>query len=74
MRLRSKILRVDPADRKIGLSRRRLDGDDDQEDPGEPTFSKPSAPSKPRELRGGTGGATGTRINMPESGPKAEGK
>ncbi len=60
-----KVLRVDPADRKIGLSRKRIgwEGDDlGEEVPEEPT---PSGKARP-ELRGGTGGATGQLINMPE--------
>lgn len=55
-----KILRVDPADRKIGLSRKLTSGEDDDEAPA------PTTPAKPRELRGGTGGSTGQLINMPE--------
>jgi len=65
-----KILRVDPADRKIGLSRKRQDGEDEPEEPGEPT-PPANTPPRPRPLRGGTGGTTGKLINMPESGPKS---
>jgi small subunit ribosomal protein S1 len=64
-----KILRVDAADRKIGLSRKRLHGGPEEE----PTEAPPAgaAPAKPREreLRGGTGSGTGQLINMPEPPP-----
>jgi len=51
-----KILRVDIDERKIGLSRKRVDwGEDEGEPPvdGEPT----PQPKKPRELKGGLGGS-----------------
>src|SRR5207244_9214632 len=50
-----KVLRVDPADRKIGLSRKRLhQGPGDEEEAEAPAAAAtPSRP--PRELRGGTG-------------------
>jgi small subunit ribosomal protein S1 len=60
-----KILRVDAAERKIGLSRKQLTeegGEGEGREGGES-----AAPSdKPRELRGGTGGTSGQLINMPE--------
>ncbi len=60
-----KILRVDPAERKIGLSRKRL-GEEGVE-AGAPVEDSPTDPSgKPRELRGGTGSGSGQLINMPE--------
>lgn len=63
-----KILRVDPADRKIGLSRKSLAGGDEAEE-----AAPAPAPTlaKPRELRGGTGGAAGQLITMPEAPAKA---
>jgi small subunit ribosomal protein S1 len=62
-----KILRVDPADRKIGLSRKRLH---DEGAPGEDEEGAPS-PTKPRpELRGGTGAGTGQLFTMPEAAPE----
>jgi small subunit ribosomal protein S1 len=66
-----KILRVDAADRKIGLSRERLTGNkDDEEGGGEPGGPTPPTPGRPpRELRGGTGSSTGQLIQMPE-GPE----
>lgn len=59
-----RVLRVDPAERKIGLSRKKVD---DEETPAE-TSAEPASETaaKPRELRGGTG-AGGNLINMPES-------
>jgi small subunit ribosomal protein S1 len=73
--LEIKILRVDAADRKIGLSRKRIN------EPGVPNLDEiemgegeETAPSKPkeRELRGGTGGASGNLITMPAEGDKKE--
>jgi small subunit ribosomal protein S1 len=63
-----KILRVDAADRKIGLSRKRLHAEGEEEAP--EAAASPQAPGKPREreLRGGTGSSTGNLINMPEPG------
>jgi len=59
-----KVLRVDAADRKIGLSRKRLNWTDEQEqEAGEP--DEPQGPR--RELRGGTGSGSGQLIQMPES-------
>jgi small subunit ribosomal protein S1 len=58
-----KVLRVDTADRKIGLSRKRL---------GEPVEeAEEEAAEKPREkreLRGGTGTGGGQLFQMPERG------
>jgi small subunit ribosomal protein S1 len=69
-----KILRVDPADRKIGLSRKRLGEDEETEE--QPTEEAAAAAAaagagKPREreLRGGTGSGSGQLINMPEATP-----
>jgi small subunit ribosomal protein S1 len=63
-----KILRVDPSDRKIGLSRKRLHDQGGEEEAAEtPTPGKPPRP----ELRGGTGSGTGQLFTMPEpSGEK----
>jgi small subunit ribosomal protein S1 len=67
-----KVLRVDPADRKIGLSRKRLDEPGVPEGAGEeiPQEAGEGAKEAPkRELRGGTGGAAGGQlIQMPEPG------
>ena len=60
-----RVLRVDAADRKIGLSRRKLNEPyvEETEETAEDDSSKPQ-----RELRGGTGSAgAGNLINMPES-------
>jgi small subunit ribosomal protein S1 len=62
-----KVLRVDAADRKIGLSRRRLGVSKDEEGEAPDEASTPAAPSRPhRELRGGTGSGGGQLFNMPE--------
>src|SRR5262249_32174772 len=60
-----KILRVDAAERKIGLSRKQLteEGGEAEATPG---GEAAGSGDKPRELRGGTGGASGQLINMPE--------
>jgi small subunit ribosomal protein S1 len=68
-----KILRVDVAERKIGLSRKRL-GQDEEEGGEIPTeegatetdTESPAKESPKRELRGGTGGGTGNLIEMPQ--------
>lgn len=61
-----KILRVDAADRKIGLSRKRI-GVEGEEEGGTPEETPTGAtqPKPPRELRGGTGAAGGQLISMP---------
>jgi len=70
-----KILRVDPDDRKIGLSRKRLDwaeedGGGDEEGSGgngEPRGGPSSGPTiPPSELRGGVGGDSGPLIKPAE--------
>jgi small subunit ribosomal protein S1 len=69
-----KVLRVDAADRKIGLSRKRLTWTKEESDAepeiGAPPTAAAQAPAKPRELRGGTGSGTGQLIQMPESSEK----
>jgi small subunit ribosomal protein S1 len=71
-----KVLRVDAADRKIGLSRKRLGWNKEQEEEADEAeaaaqAAAAAAPTPPkRELRGGTGSGTGQLINMPESGDK----
>jgi small subunit ribosomal protein S1 len=59
-----KILRVDPAERKIGLSRKKLEEEGGGEAPPEESAEE-GGPTKP-QLRGGTG-AGGQLINVPES-------
>ena len=60
-----RVLRVDAADRKIGLSRRKLN-EPYVEEPEETAGDDSNRPQ--RELRGGTGSAgAGNLINMPES-------
>ncbi len=67
-----KILRVDPADRKIGLSRKRL-GEEGVEGEETPPPEEPAAagPDKPK-LRGGTGSGGGQLFAMPEENKAAE--
>jgi small subunit ribosomal protein S1 len=71
-----RVLRVDPAERKIGLSRRRVGEDEEkaaEETPEDTTSGTPKQPSPRGELRGGTGSG-GDLIKMPEpsSEPKPE--
>src|SRR5713226_3077400 len=58
-----KVLRVDAADRKIGLSRKRLTWEGDEGEAGEETPpDETGGGGSKRELRGGTGSATGQLI------------
>jgi len=59
-----KVLRVDTADRKIGLSRKRL-GQPHEEEAEEAPAAGQAAPREKRELRGGTGSGTGQLFQMP---------
>jgi small subunit ribosomal protein S1 len=67
-----KVLRVEPKERKIGLSRKNLYGGPEpevEEKPEEP----PAAGGRPqRELRGGTGSGGGQLFTMPESAPEKQ--
>ena len=65
-----RVLRVDPAERKIGLSRKsvaEIEAANAQEAAGEQATPASGGGKSSRELRGGTG-AGGNLINMPESG------
>lgn len=62
-----RVLRVDPAERKIGLSRKRVDDEGGEGEEAATPTEETGAPK--RELRGGTG-AGGNLINMPESEEK----
>src|SRR5262245_16286163 len=69
-----KVLRVDAADRKIGLSRKRLGWTKEEEEEEDAALAaeapaEAARPAAKRELRGGTGSA-GPLISMPEP-PKA---
>jgi small subunit ribosomal protein S1 len=70
-----KVLRVDPAERKIGLSRKRAHWQKDgEEGEGEGEGASPEQPSGPpkRELKGGMGsGGGGQLFSMPEAAPPA---
>lgn len=61
-----KILRVDTDERKIGLSRKRVEWR--EEGPAEPESPAPQPPSTPpSELKGGVGGGSGPLFKAPES-------
>jgi small subunit ribosomal protein S1 len=62
-----KVLRVDVADRRIGLSCRQTSDSEDQDGQaeGQPRSSRPN-----KELRGGTGPGTGQLFAMPEEAPQ----
>jgi small subunit ribosomal protein S1 len=68
-----KVLRVDPADRKIGLSRKRIGEEGVPEEAETPPAEEPAAEKgAKRELRGGTGGTGGQLFSMPEEEKKKE--
>ena len=70
-----KVLRVDTADRKIGLSRKRIGWTKDEETAADAAAqdTPAAAPSRPkRELRGGTGSGSGQLINTPPPPPAEE--
>jgi small subunit ribosomal protein S1 len=61
-----KVLRVDAADRKIGLSRKRI-GDEGEEAGADGEAPAPApAKTEKKELRGGTGSGSGDLITMPD--------
>jgi small subunit ribosomal protein S1 len=66
-----KVLRVEPKDRKIGLSRKNLHGG--VEDLPEETSEEESGGRPQRELRGGTG-SSGGMFTMPETPPEDKDK
>jgi small subunit ribosomal protein S1 len=65
-----KILRVEPKERKIGLSRKNLYGG--PEEPEEKAEETAAAGRPQRELRGGTGSSSGQLFSMPESTPEKQ--
>lgn len=69
-----KVLRVDAADRKIGLSRKRLNATEEElaaEAAAEAEAAAAAAAKEPkRELRGGTGSGGGQLFQMPEGDKK----
>ena len=70
-----KILRVDSEERKIGLSRKRVEWaeEDGGEEGGAPAATAPTGPSiAPAELKGGTRGEKGPLFKAPE--PRQEGE
>jgi small subunit ribosomal protein S1 len=66
-----KVLRVDPAERKIGLSRKQLHWTQEQSDAAEEAAAAETA-KKEKELRGGTGSGSGPLIPSPEAEPAAK--
>jgi small subunit ribosomal protein S1 len=67
-----KVLRVDAADRKIGLSRKQLHMTPEEIEEAAQEAAAPQTAQPKRELRGGTGSATGQLINMPDSPPETK--
>jgi len=68
-----KILRVDPEDRKIGLSRKRVEwAQEDQAEQKPPESEPETKPSPARELKGGVGSSTGPLIQPIPSEPTPE--
>jgi small subunit ribosomal protein S1 len=65
-----KLLRVEPKERKIGLSRKNLYGGVDEEVEQTAEEEAAGAGRPQRELRGGTGSASGQLFTMPESAPE----
>jgi small subunit ribosomal protein S1 len=66
-----KVLRVEPKDRKIGLSRKNLHGGPEELTEETPEEASPGG-RPPRELRGGTGSSGGQLFTMPESSPETK--
>jgi len=64
-----KVLRVDPDERKIGLSRKRVEWAEEAEATadGQPPENAPEA-IDPAELKGGVGGGSGPLISFPANG------
>jgi hypothetical protein len=70
------VLRVDPAERKIGLSRKQLHWTQEQSDAAEEAAAAENVKKQEKELRGGTGSGTGPLIPPPDQenkeGPTSE--
>jgi small subunit ribosomal protein S1 len=67
-----KVLRVDAADRKIGLSRKRLGWTKEESEEADEKEAAQAAARPQRELRGGTGSGRGQLFSLPGSGAGAE--
>src|SRR5262249_26304900 len=67
-----KILRVDAAGRKIGLSRKRLDLEGEGDEGADGQVARGGGRPRGRELRGGTGSGGGQLFRMPDAAEKAE--
>jgi small subunit ribosomal protein S1 len=68
-----KILRVDPEERKIGLSRKRVEWGEDEQQGGENGEGAPPASTPPAELKGGVGSASGPLFKPASSAQSAAG-
>jgi small subunit ribosomal protein S1 len=68
-----KVLRVDADERKIGLSRKRVDWSEDDLGEGEEgATAKPQPSTPPAELKGGVGGGSGPLIAPRAASPEGE--
>jgi small subunit ribosomal protein S1 len=68
-----KVLRVDPAERKIGLSKKRTTWGGEGEEPVEGEEAEAPTGGVKAPLKGGTGAATGGQLfSMPEAQPPSE--
>jgi small subunit ribosomal protein S1 len=72
-----KVLRVDPDERKIGLSRKRVEWAEEEAEPQtDAATGKSQASTPPAELKGGVGGGSGPliqpRFTMPEQSDSTE--
>jgi small subunit ribosomal protein S1 len=66
-----RVLRVDSAERKIGLSRKRTTWAEGEEEAADEAGETGAPPKKERELKGGMSGASGPLFSMPEA-PKPD--
>jgi small subunit ribosomal protein S1 len=67
-----KVLRVDVAERKVGLSRKQVGQPDDMLDTSSVDDTSAKAAKPRKELRGGTAGGGGQLFNVPEGGKEGE--
>ena len=65
-----RVLRVDAEERKIGLSRKKVSENADEE-AGSETTPDAGRPAANRPLRGGTGSDVGQVFSLPESADKS---
>jgi small subunit ribosomal protein S1 len=62
-----RVLRVDASDRKIGLSRKRLNWTEEQNEEATEEAAPSAGRSRERELRGGTGSGGGQLFPIPDN-------